>query len=82
MVHTTEGIYEIQGKMDDFELAFGSSFYRCHRCYLVNLSKISSYRQNEIEIANGDKILLAYKKYSAFVKAYLSYAKRGGMVNV
>lgn len=82
MVHTTEGIYEVQGKMDDFELAFGSSFYRCHRCYLVNLSKISSYRQNEIEIANGDKILLAYKKYSAFVKAYLSYAKRGGMVNV
>lgn len=82
LVHTNEGIYEAHGKMVELESAFGESFYRCHRCYLVNFSKISSYNQNEIIMTNGDSILLAYKKYSAFVKAYLSYAKEGGIVNV
>jgi len=81
-VHTVDGVYEVQGKMDEFETMFGSSFYRCHRCYLVNFAKISSYHQNEIIIENGERIMLAYKKYSAFVKAYLSYAKGGGIVNV
>lgn len=81
-VHTSEGIYEVQGKMGELETAFGDGFYRCHRCYLVNFSKISSYTQNEIVMTNGDCILLAYKKYSAFVKAYLGYAKKGGIVNV
>lgn len=81
-VHAAEGIYEVQGKMDEFEALFGPSFYRCHRCYLVNFAKISSYKQNEIVLANGDCILLAYKKYSAFVRAYLGYAKGGGIVNV
>ncbi len=81
-VHTVDGIYAVQGKMDEFEQLFGSSFYRCHRCYLVNFAKISSYSQTEIIMENGDRIMLAYKKYSAFVKAYLSYAKGGGIVNV
>lgn len=82
IVHAVDGIYEVQGKMGDLETAFGESFYRCHRCYLVNFARISSYNQNEIVMANGDRIMLAYKKYSAFVKAYLSYAKGGGIVNV
>lgn len=82
VVHTSEGTYEVLGKLSDFEDSFGESFYRSHRCYLVNFAKISSYRQSEITLVNGDRILLAYKKYSAFVKAYLSYARRGGFVNV
>jgi len=80
--HTTEGIFEVLGKMEDFEQTLGNAFYRCHRCYIVNFSKIASYRQNEIELINGDKISVAYKKYSSFVKAYIAYAKTGGAVNV
>ena len=80
--HTNEGIFEVLGKMEDFEQNLGNSFYRCHRCYIVSFSKIASYRQNEIELINGDKISVAYKKYSSFVKAYMVYAKTGGAVNV
>lgn len=80
--HTTEGIFEVLGKMEDFEQTLDNAFYRCHRCYIVNFSKIASYRQNEIELINGDKISVAYKKYSSFVKAYMAYAKTGGAVNV
>ena len=81
-VHTMSNLYEVRGKMEDFELALGDLFYRCHRCYLVNFSKITAYNQNEIKVINGDKLLIAQRKYPAFVKAYLRYAKGGGIVNV
>ncbi|MBR3623938.1 MAG: response regulator transcription factor [Selenomonadaceae bacterium] len=81
-VHTKEEVFKIQGKMEDFEASLSDDFYRVHRCYLVNFAKISSYDKKEIELENGDKILLAQKKYSTFVKAYLAYAKNGGIVNV
>lgn len=80
--HLVDEIFEIQGKMEKFERILGENFYRSHRCYLVNFEKISSYTATEIEIINGDKIMLAQKKYSSFVKAYLAYAKKGGAVNV
>ena len=58
------------------------TFYRCHRCYLVNMEKISAYSADNIQIINGDSLLLARKKYSDFIKTYMRYVKNGGIVNV
>ena len=82
IIHTKAGILETYGKMDEWEKAAGASFYRCHRCYLVNMEKITSYGMDMIEVVNGDKMLLAQKKYSDFIKRYMDYAKNGGIVNV
>ena len=82
IVHMDNEILRVQGTMNEFESVCGKNFYRCHRCYLVNFAKITAYSQNEITVDGGDKIMLAYKKYTAFVKAYLAYAKEGGTVNV
>ena len=81
-VHTTTGTFEIYGKMDAYEIALADNFFRCHRCYLVNFAKISAYTSDEIELTNGDKILISAKKYSDFVKNFLRYAQNGGLVNV
>lgn len=80
--HTKNGVFPAYGKMEDLESRLGGSFYRCHRCFLVNMESICSYGFDEITVVNGDKLLLAKKKYSDFVKAYLRYAKGGGIVNV
>lgn len=80
--HTKNGVFSTYGKMEDLESRLGGSFYRCHRCFLVNMESICSYGFDEITVINGDKLLLAQKKYSDFVKAYLRYAKEGGIVNV
>lgn len=82
LFHTKAGILDSYGKMDALEQLTGSSFYRCHRCYLVNMEKIVSYNADTIRVANGDKLILAQKKYSDFVKRYMRYAKDGGIVNV
>lgn len=80
--HTTKGTLEVYGKMEDLENGLGNTFYRCHRCYLVNMEKISAYSADNIQVINGDNLLLARKKYSDFIKTYMRYVKNGGIVNV
>lgn len=80
--HTKDGKLDTYGKMDDWETELGDSFYRCHRGYLVNLEKITAYNVDTIALTNGDSLILAQKKYSDFIKAYMRYAKDGGIVNV
>ncbi|MCM1268405.1 MAG: LytTR family DNA-binding domain-containing protein [Bacteroidales bacterium] len=82
IIHTTNGILEVYGKMEELENSLGNSFYRCHRCYLVNMEKISAYSAGKIQVTNGDDLLFARKKYSDFVKTYMRYVKNGGIVNV
>lgn len=82
IVHTVEGIFPVQGTMEEFEQVLGEGFYRCHRCYLVNMAWITGYNQREIQVADGETVMLAQKRYGVFVKAYLRYAKGGGLVNV
>jgi len=80
--HTTNGTLEVYGKMKELENGLGNTFYRCHRCYLVNMEKISAYSSDNIQVTNGDNLLLARKKYSDFIKTYMRYVKNGGIVNV
>jgi hypothetical protein len=48
----------------------------------VNFEKVAAYSVNSIRVLNGDSIIIAEKKYTDFVKAFLRYAKNGGIVNV
>ena len=82
IIHAEDGVYEAYGKMDALEVALGNSFYRCHRCYMANLAKISGYAPGSISFSNGESVLLARRKYHEFVKTYLRYAREGGDVNI
>ncbi|WP_031552217.1 LytR/AlgR family response regulator transcription factor [Oribacterium sp. FC2011] len=79
--HTDGGFAETYARMYDLENELGDTFFRCHRCYLVNFEKVTAYSVNSIQVLNGDSIILAEKKYTDFVKAFLRYAKNGGIVN-
>ncbi len=82
IIHTTQKTLEVYGKMEELENRLGSTFYRCHRCYLVNMEKISAYSADNIQVTNGDNLLLARTKYADFIKTYMRYIKNGGIVNV
>ena len=80
--HTAEGVFPVQGTMEEFEERLGAAFYRCHRCFLVNMGRITAYSQKEIQVTGGEAVLLAHKRYGAFVQAYLRYAREGGRISV
>ena len=82
VIHTTTQIFEVYGKINSYEIALQDNFFRCHRCFLVNLAKISAYNSDTIQLCNGEKIFISAKKFPDFVKKFLNYAQSGGLVNV
>ncbi len=82
IIHTKMGVLDSYRKMNELEQMTGRGFYRCHRCYLVNMEQIVSYNADTIKVVNGDKLILAQKKYNDFIRQYMRYAKDGGIVNV
>lgn len=63
-------------KMGELETLLGKQFFRCHRGYLVNLSEVQSYDIGNIQLKNGENILMAKQKYSEFVMAYMEFLRR------
>lgn len=85
IIHTTnsdKNVIQFYGKMEEMDMKLKDTFFRCHRCYLVNMEKIKAYNVDTIQLVSGDRLILAQKKYTEFVKKYLLYAKDGGIVNV
>lgn len=82
ILNTKQEKFEVYGKLGEFEELLKESFFRCHRCYLVNMENISAYDYEEIQTLDGARLPLSKQKYRDFVKAYLRYARKGGIVNV
>lgn len=56
-------------------------FFRCHKCYLVNLEYVDTFYKTDIALENGEKIMLAKRRCDDFKKAFLSYMKmKGGII--
>ena len=80
-IHTPEETIAVYASISKLEDQLGSSFYRCHRGYLVNLAYITEYRTDRIRLSNGDEVYLAKEKYQSFVKTYMRYLQDGGAIH-
>ena len=81
-IHTAKEVIEIYAVMNELASELGSSFYRCHRSYLVNMAHIAEYSNDTINLSNGDKVYLSKEKYPEFVKVYMRYLGDGGTAYV
>ena len=75
ILHTTSGKVEYRGKLSEFEKCTDDSFFRTHRSYLINLRYLASYTSSQVTLDNGDKVILAKKRYSELVKAYMHFIR-------
>lgn len=77
VLHLKDRQFAYYAKIRDLEDELQGQFFRIHKGYLVNLSYVDGYTRAEVEMANGDRLLLSKYKYQDFVKAYLRFLKRG-----
>lgn len=77
-LYKTDGKIEYYGRMSDLEKQAGTDFFRPHRAYLVHFRYVEKYTASVIYLENGKEVLMAKKRFSAFVKAYLQYNQRKG----
>ncbi len=54
------------------------NFFRCHKSYLINLKYVDVYNRQEATLDNGEKILIAKRRYESFCTAILQYMRKNG----
>lgn len=64
---------EYYGKISEMANCLGMPFYRVHRSFIVNMRYISHYERTNIDLVNGENILMSKYKYQEFKKAYTRF---------
>lgn len=75
--HTTEGEVLTKGAMKEAEDELDTRlFFRCNRCYLVNLEYVEDFRGSDVTVAN-DVIQVSRSRKKAFLDALNDYMNEG-----
>ncbi len=63
VLHMDDEVLEFNSSLNHFEEKLGEAFWRCHRSFLVNWSRISNVmlKENLVEMDNGERCLLSRK---------------------
>lgn len=76
-VHGADGIFTYYEQIGNLEkMLQKKGFFRCHKSYLVNLKYVESYTRQEILMDNGERIMIAKRRYEAFCQEILAYMRR------
>lgn len=78
-VHEINGIFTYYEKISILENNLqGKGFFRCHKSYLINLKHVDVYNRQEVTLDNGEKIVIAKRRYDAFCQEILAYMRKNG----
>ena len=71
-VHGLENIFTYYGQIGELENRLrDKGFFRCHKSYLVNLKYVEGYNRQEVILENGEKIVIAKRRYEEFCQEVL-----------
>lgn len=69
LIHTDTEIYKTRESIKNLEIKLTEySFYRCHRAYLINLSKVSSIDKSSVLIKGNEILVSRYKMKDLKIK--------------
>lgn len=78
-IHRKEGTISYYEQISELEEQLkDKSFFRCHKSYLVNLKYVESYNRQEAVLENGERIMIAKRRYEDFCKAILEFMRKNG----
>lgn len=78
-VHQEKGIFTYYEQIGVLERQLGGKgFFRCHKSYLLNLKYVEVYNRQEAILDNGERIIIAKRRYEEFCQAILSYMRENG----
>ncbi len=78
-VHGAEGTFTYYEQMGELENKLrDKGFFRCHKSYLINLKYVDRYNRQEVILENGEKIVIAKRRYDEFVQKVLKVMRENG----
>ena len=76
--NTLDGNYVSKGTMRDVEAQLSADcFFRCNRCYVVNLDHVETYKNCDIRV-NGDVIQVSRRRRKSFLDALNAHINGDG----
>ena len=77
-LHTKQGIFTFNGRLDELAESFPGCFFRCHKSYLVNLAMVIKYDKETASLKSGESIPIARRKSAEFGTAFLAFLQEEG----
>ncbi len=72
--HTADDTVVSSGKLYEVEnILCASGFFKCNRCYLVNMRYVKSINDGVCEMVNGDKLLISRNRKKEFSEALADF---------
>ncbi len=75
--HTTQGDVTAKGAMREVEEQLGEGFFRCNKCYLLNLDHVDSIQGNDVTVG-GDVIQVSRARRKALMDALNDFISEVG----
>ena len=80
--HGLEGIFTYYEQMGELENKLqDKGFFRCHKSYLVNLKYVDGYNRQEAILENGERIVIAKRRYEDFCQEVLKAMRENGGID-
>ncbi len=80
--HGPEGIFTYYEQMGELENKLqNKGFFRCHKSYLVNLKYVDGYNRQEAILENGERIVIAKRRYEDFCQEVLKAMRENGGID-
>ena len=78
-VHGPEGVFTYYEQIGELEkILRKKGFFRCHKSYLINLKYVDGYNRQEVILENGEKIVIAKRRYEEFAQEVLKVMRENG----
>ena len=77
--HGPEGIFTYYEQIGELENKLrDKGFFRCHKSYLINLKYVDGYNRQEAILENGERIVIAKRRYEEFCQEVLKAMRENG----
>ena len=63
----------VYSSLKSYQKTLPPNFFRCHKCYLVNMNQIKRYEPHKFIMSSEDEIPLPSKKYKDIIAHYQKY---------
>lgn len=70
--HTVHGCFTTVGSMKKVEEQLGEEFYRCNKCYLINLKYVDAIQNNDV-VLGGQTLQVSRAKKKGLLEAMNAY---------
>ena len=73
-MHKKENVIDYYEKLENVEKDLDDrGFKRCHRSYVINISKIKEFKSNEVKLLNGEVVPVGRKYKENLKEAFFDY---------